>query len=81
MSKCIQFSVVIPVHNEEKNISPLLLEIQRAMGKSDDFEVIIADDHSSDRSYDILQEHTKRFSWLKIVRLKHQSGQSAALRH
>ena len=81
MKKEIQFSVVIPVLNEEDNITALLLEIGQVLQGQDAFEVIVVDDHSTDQTAKILQRHAGQLPWLKVVRLCRQSGQSAALRY
>lgn len=81
IKKIIQFSVVIPVLNEADNITPIILELEQVMQGRNSCEVIFVDDHSTDQTFEILQHHRKKFSWLKVVRLSRQSGQSAALRY
>ncbi len=52
--------VVIPAYNEEENIPNLLSswypELQSCMGENGDFRLIIINDGSTDKTYDILQE-------------------------
>lgn len=79
--KISQLSLVIPVLNEEENISSLAHEIAGIRKEKDSFEVIFIDDHSTDRTPDIIKELMARFSWLHTIRLSRQSGQSAALWH
>jgi len=81
MGNKISFSVVIPVLNEEDNITPLILELEEVLQERDDSEVIFVDDHSTDQTPEILQRHKGKFPWLKVIRLSRQSGQSAALRY
>ncbi len=72
-------SVVIPVHNEEENIPPLLEGLSKtltALGKP--FEVIIVDDGSTDGTLARLKELKSIYPWLKIVVLRRNFGQSAA---
>ncbi len=72
-------SVVIPVHNEEENLPPLLEGLSKtlnALGKP--FEVIIVDDGSTDRTLARLKELKSTYPWLKIVVLRRNFGQSAA---
>ncbi len=76
-----RFSVVIPVRNEEDNITPLILELERVRRDQELVEVIFVDDHSADQTSAILQRHTMQSPWLKIIRLNRQSGQNAALRY
>lgn len=76
----MQLSIVIPVHNEEGNITPLLQEIRLALSGLHQYEVIYVDDHSSDRTLDILCRHEAEYSELRAIRLSRRCGQSAALR-
>jgi len=76
----IELSVVIPCYNEEENLLPLLLEIQKVLEPpGTDYEVIITDDCSSDGSWQVLQDLASGFPRLTAQRLRERSGQSAAL--
>jgi dolichol-phosphate mannosyltransferase len=81
MEEALQFSVVVPVLNEEENITPLILELKQVMKDQNAREVIFVDDHSTDDTSLILEKHRKNFLWLKVIRLSQQSGQSAALHY
>lgn len=73
------FSIVIPVRNEEGAITDLLRDISVFFANSYDFEVIVVDDNSSDNTLARLKElKTPGFS-LKIISLPVHSGQSQAL--
>jgi poly-beta-1,6-N-acetyl-D-glucosamine synthase len=47
-------SVIVPFRNEEKNLERLLTSLQTQTYKN--FEIILIDDHSSDRSFEIAME-------------------------
>lgn len=48
-------SIIVPVYNEEKNISDLYADLKELFVKlSYDFEVIFINDGSTDKSYGIL---------------------------
>ncbi|HEB69518.1 MAG TPA: glycosyltransferase [Desulfobulbus sp.] len=79
MEESLQFSVVVPVLNEEDNITPLILELEQLMPEQEPFEVIFVDDHSTDNTPEVLFRYSMKFPWLRVVRLSRQSGQSAAL--
>ncbi len=50
-----QYSVVVPVYNEEESVEPLFSEIHKALSPLDgDFEVVFVDDCSSDKTPSIL---------------------------
>ena len=73
------FSIVIPVLNEEDNIFSLVREIGKQLQGQRGFEVVVVDDHSTDKTAAVLAQLRKDFSWLRTIRLSMQSGQSAAL--
>ena len=54
-------SVVIPVFNEEKNLEELLDRCLKTCGELNrDFEIILVDDGSSDRSREIIQQRAAK---------------------
>lgn len=75
----VQVSVVIPVYNEEANLSALmgrLLPVMNDMGKS--FEVILIDDGSQDNSLKLLKEFASN-PRVRVVELTRNYGQHAAI--
>jgi dolichol-phosphate mannosyltransferase len=74
-----ELSVVVPVHNEAGNIAPLLAEIEAALGGRIDFEIVYVDDASSDGGRDELVRARRENPRLRVLRHRHQCGQSAAL--
>jgi chlorobactene glucosyltransferase len=66
-------SILIPARNEEKNILALLISIHQQDYR--DYEVIVLDDDSSDRTYDICVEFAAIHSAFKVVRGKELTGQ------
>ena len=73
-------SVVIPIHNEEPAILPLydkLTSVMERMRKP--YEIIFVDDASTDRSFDLLANLCETDTRLKIIRLRRNFGQTAAL--
>ena len=54
MKKNIEFSVIIPVFNEELNINRLYKEIRRSLFNCQKYEIIIIDDCSTDNSRKII---------------------------
>jgi glycosyltransferase involved in cell wall biosynthesis len=76
----MNLSVVIPVKDERDNLRPLHERLRRALdplGLS--YEVVFVDDGSIDGSFAVLEELAARDSRLKVVRLRRNFGQSAAL--
>jgi len=55
MSATPEFSVIIPIYNEEENISELHKRLTGVMEKFGTYEIIIVDDGSSDRSWEMIK--------------------------
>jgi glycosyltransferase involved in cell wall biosynthesis len=73
-------SIVIPIHNEEPAILPLydrLTLVMESLQKS--YEIIFVDDASTDRSFDLLANLVETDNRLKVIRLRRNFGQTAAL--
>ena len=76
----MDLSVVVPVYNEETNVEPLIGEINgvlRHLGKS--YEVVVVDDGSEDQTFAVLSKLHREQPTMKVVRLKRNFGQTAAL--
>jgi len=74
-----QISVVIPVYNEEGNLRPLveeLLDILKIIKKS--YEVILVDDGSTDKGFQVMKEMAERDYHIKVICFKRNAGQTAA---
>lgn len=75
----MQYSIVIPAFNEAENIATLLFEIKQVMeplGK--DWEVLVIDDASTDRTWEVLEETKEKIPQLRAIRHAQRSGQSSA---
>ena len=76
----MELSIVIPVYNEEENVEPLIQEINaavRPLGKP--YEIVVVDDGSRDATFSVLARLHLRDSCLRVVRLKRNFGQTAAI--
>ncbi|MEO8741646.1 MAG: glycosyltransferase family 2 protein [Lysobacteraceae bacterium] len=76
-----ELSVVVPVHNEEANIAPLVGEIVAALRGRIPFEIVYVDDLSRDTSVAVLQRLQLETPELRVIRHLQQSGQSTAVRN
>jgi glycosyltransferase involved in cell wall biosynthesis len=73
-------SIVIPIHNEEPSILPLYDRLTAVLEKIHrPYEIIFVDDASSDRSFDLLANLVETDGRLKVIRLRRNFGQTAAL--
>ena len=70
-----QISIVIPIFNEEDNLSPLFQKLELALDRMDKtWEIVFVDDGSKDGSVDILRAISYHDSRVKVVRLKRCSS-------
>ena len=74
-------SIVISAYNEEQNVSELHKRLQKDLGivKGVDFEFLIVDDGSSDKTYENCLKLQKEDSRVKIVKLKRNFGHEIAM--
>jgi glycosyltransferase involved in cell wall biosynthesis len=73
-------SIVIPIHNEEPAILRLydrLTTVLEALGRP--YELVFVDDASTDRSFELMANLVETDARLRIVRLRRNFGQTAAL--
>jgi len=76
----IDISVVIPIFNEAENLNELYHELVGSCPKlKKSFEIIFVDDGSWDESFAILKKIQKKDLKVKILKLRRNFGQTAAL--
>ena len=71
-------SVLIPAHNEEKNISKTLNTLLKIDYPREKLEIIVVDDGSTDRTYEIVKSFARR--GIKVYR-KEKGGKASALNY
>ena len=81
MSDTPQLSVVVPVHNEEDNVAPLVGEILAALRGHVDFEIVYVDDTSKDATLQRLRDLQATVPELRVIRHLSNAGQSTAVRN
>lgn len=75
----MEYSVVIPIRNEEENIVPLINEIEPVMAALNaPWELICIDDGSTDSSLLKLQTLCQTKPFLRILSFERNYGQSSA---
>jgi len=75
----LALSLVIPCYNEEGNLRALLRAIHDAVDPLElPYEVVVTDDCSTDKSWEILKELAANDSHLRVQRFAFNCGESAA---
>jgi len=75
-----ELSIVVPLYNEEENLSDLLAELHAALDPlRRDWEALFVDDGSTDGSLALLERLAAGDPRLRILRHRRNAGQSAGL--
>ena len=75
-----RYSIVVPFHNEEENVTVLYARLKQVMEQvADSFEMVFVDDGSRDRTYKLLEEIAAVDSRVLVVKLRRNFGQTSAL--
>src|SRR5215471_10559049 len=73
-------SIVIPLHNEQENVTDLYDRLKAVMeGAGESFEIVFVDDGSSDDTFQLLRQIAGVDSRITVVRLRRNFGQTSAL--
>jgi len=73
-------SVVVPLFNEEESLPELCAWIERvAIANNYAFEIILVDDGSNDRSWEVIESLSEANSKIKGIKFQRNYGKSAAL--
>jgi glycosyltransferase involved in cell wall biosynthesis len=76
----LDLSIVVPIYNEEENIRDLHRQVTTALaGSGIDYELVLVDDGSSDRSFALLREAAAEDGRVKVIRFRRNFGQTAAM--
>lgn len=76
----MDLSIVIPIYNEEENIPLLYNAVTAALDPTGlEYEIIAVDDGSMDGSFTTLKELAAKDPRLRVIRLRRNFGQSAAM--
>lgn len=74
-------TVFLPAFNDEQSIAALVTNAFDTLSSlSDDFEVLVVNDGSSDSTREVLEELASRFSNLNVIHHESNRGYGAALR-
>ena len=75
-----KYSIVVPFHNEEQNVTRLYDRVKDVMEEAggDSFELVFVDDGSRDRTYRLLEEIAAVDSRVLLIKLRRNFGQTSA---
>lgn len=74
------YSIIIPIFNEELTLPELHARLTKVASQLDaPFEVILVDDGSKDRSYELLRGINAKDSRFKVIRLSRNFGHQVAI--
>jgi len=79
--KINNFSIIIPIFNEEFNIKPLVYEIMTYFKKNDyEYEIVLVNDGSNDKTHECIRELKNEFTdKIRIINNKINLGQSYSI--
>jgi glycosyltransferase involved in cell wall biosynthesis len=75
-----KYSIVVPLHNEQENITDLYDRLKAVMeNNGEPFEIVLVDDGSRDGTFNLLREIAAIDSRVTVVKLRRNFGQTSAL--
>ena len=76
----LDISVIVPLFNEEESLPELMEWVDKVMKKeSFSYEVIFVDDGSKDKSWEVVENLSRKFSTVRAEKFIRNYGKSAAL--
>ena len=76
----LKYSIVVPLHNEQENVTDLYDRLKHVMEvHGESFEIVLVDDGSRDRTFNLLREIAAVDSRVTVVKLRRNFGQTSAL--
>ena len=65
------YSVVVPVYNSEHTLQELYTRLEKVFRETikEEFELILVDDGSKDRSFEVMKELREKDSRVKIIQM------------
>jgi len=80
-TEAIKYSIVVPVFDEQENVSPLYVKITEVMDAlAEPYEIVFVDDGSHDQSFRVLSEIYETDRRVNVIRLRRNFGQTPALK-
>ena len=79
--KPLKLSLIIPTYNEEKNIQQLITILVQLLDEIllEEYELIVVDDNSPDKTWKLALELTSTYTQLKVMRRDSEKGLATAV--
>lgn len=75
-----KLSIIIPVYYNELNLQPLYIDLaNKVLDKLEDYEIVMIDDGSGDKSWEEMQKLKLKDSRIKLIKLSRNFGSHAAI--
>ncbi|MBW4558600.1 MAG: glycosyltransferase [Trichormus sp. ATA11-4-KO1] len=77
----VYFSLVIPTYKERDNIGNIIKILSQLLDEliPDNYELIVVDDDSPDRTWEVAQSLIEEYPQLRVMRRQHERGLSSAV--
>ena len=76
----VYLSIVVPLLNEEETVEPLVTKIvEVGRGFQFDYEIILVDDGSEDKTWNVIESLKPEISQLRGIKLRRNYGQTSAM--
>lgn len=81
IARSVYFSLVVPTYNEGKNIRQIVEILSRLLDQAlpNNYELIVVDDDSPDRTWEIAQQMMSDYPHLRVMRRQTERGLSTAV--
>ena len=80
MNKSMDISIVVPLFNEDESLTELEAWVDRVLKAHNlSYELILVDDGSNDNSWTVVEELSKKNSFVRGIKFRRNYGKSAAL--
>ena len=73
----MSLSVIIPVHNESKNIKKTINNLKKLKKYIKNFNILFIDDFSKDDTFELLKKYSKKYYFIKVFKNKKKGLGSA----
>jgi len=76
-----KFSLVIPTYNEKSNIAEVIRRASQTLDINipGDYEIIVVDDDSPDRTWEVAEALTEKYPFLRVIRRQDERGLATAV--